>query len=187
MIQIIPPGEFREIPWKNGQGNTLELAINPGGTAENFDWRLSIATITNSGLFSNFSGYTRNQVLLSGNGMKLVHNGKTVDLFNQPFDKARYSGDSQTVATLIDGSVTAFNLITHSKRIRANLTVLEDATNQELPQAEQLFIYAPDSPLQLSSSTTPVPAGFLISIDLCTTPTTVTGKQFILISLDSRY
>ncbi|WIO75097.1 HutD family protein [Porticoccaceae bacterium LTM1] len=186
MLRIISPHEFREFPWKNGQGSTIELAINSGGTAENFDWRLSIATIANNGPFSNFSGYTRDQVLLSGNGMRLVHDNNTADQFNRPFDKARYSGDSQTVATLVDGPVTAFNLITHSDRIQANLAVLDEANELVLPQAEQLFIYAPDSPIHLSCSSTSVPAGYLISIDQCTTPTTVTGKQFILISLDSR-
>ena len=30
MIEILAPKQFKTIPWKNGQGETIELAINEG-------------------------------------------------------------------------------------------------------------------------------------------------------------
>jgi len=60
LITIISPQQFKKTPWKNGKGETTELAISEGGTLENFDWRLSIASVTEDGAFSYFTGYCRN-------------------------------------------------------------------------------------------------------------------------------
>ena len=64
LIKTIPKESFKNIPWKNGKGVTLELAINNEGTLANFDWRLSIAKVDTNGEFSDFMGYTRNLVFL---------------------------------------------------------------------------------------------------------------------------
>ena len=71
-LSIIPPSQFNRVRWKNGQGYTLELAID-SGNLPNYDWRISIASVTESGAFSNFSGYRRNQVLLQGDGDYINH------------------------------------------------------------------------------------------------------------------
>ena len=79
MITIIPPTAFTTTPWKNNKGKTIELAISAGGTVEQFDWRLSMASVTEDGPFSDFSGYQRNLVLTQGNGIILTHDQATTD------------------------------------------------------------------------------------------------------------
>ena len=52
MINIIAPKQFKTVAWKNGLGETTELAINRGGTLNSFDWRLSMASVVEDGVFS---------------------------------------------------------------------------------------------------------------------------------------
>ena len=53
MINIITPEQFNTIPWKNGKGQTTELAISENGSIDDFDWRLSIASVVEDGAFSS--------------------------------------------------------------------------------------------------------------------------------------
>ena len=163
MIQITPPSQFKQVPWKNGQGSTIELAINPGGSADSFDWRLSIATVAENGTFSDFSGYTRNQVLLAGNGMTLLHNGESVDRLHSVLATACYDGSSQTSATLCDGRITAFNLITRSARYRAELATYNEAAVANLAPCDHCFIYSHSKSVNLSNQQL-LPAGHLMQI-----------------------
>lgn len=52
------------LPWKNGCGTTREIARMPGHGP--FDWRLSLADLTESGPFSSFPGVTRTLFLIDG-------------------------------------------------------------------------------------------------------------------------
>ena len=60
-------------PWKNGGGATRELACSPlGADMAHFDWRVSVATIAQSGPFSCFAGVDRIITLLSGGRLQLL-------------------------------------------------------------------------------------------------------------------
>jgi environmental stress-induced protein Ves len=72
-VQIIHPHDFKRLPWKNGKGETIELAINEDGSLADFDWRISMASVTEDGPFSDFSGYQRHLLLLEGTGIELTH------------------------------------------------------------------------------------------------------------------
>ena len=72
--RTIRHGDCPVMPWKNGQGSTTELAIEPPGAAlDGFDWRISIAELRGSGPFSTFPGYDRIIVQLDGPPMILTH------------------------------------------------------------------------------------------------------------------
>ena len=54
------------MPWKNGGGETLELAIAPAGAGlEDFAWRISSARVGAAGPFSACAGVDRSLALLS--------------------------------------------------------------------------------------------------------------------------
>ncbi|HWV09358.1 MAG TPA: HutD family protein, partial [Pseudomonas sp.] len=60
-------------PWKNGGGETRELAIEPAGAAlDEFEWRISSARVTAPGGFSSFPGIDRSLAILNGDGLGLV-------------------------------------------------------------------------------------------------------------------
>ena len=110
MITVISPDSFKKIPWKNGLGFTTELAINDGANLDDFDWRLSIASVTSNGEFSNFSGYDRNLVLIEGNSLSLQHDQKHTDKLTQLLDIAKFDGGCKTFGTLHNGAINDFNI-----------------------------------------------------------------------------
>lgn len=56
------------MPWKNGRGETLEIARDP---SEPYLWRVSSAKIEETAPFSSFPGYDRKLVVLDGPGIRL--------------------------------------------------------------------------------------------------------------------
>jgi environmental stress-induced protein Ves len=60
----ITPDRWRSQPWKNGRGTTSEVIRVPD--ADDYQLRLSVAEVIESGPFSTFPGYTRWSFLLDG-------------------------------------------------------------------------------------------------------------------------
>lgn len=143
MISIISPSQFKTIPWKNGLGETTELAISHNGTLNSFDWRLSIASVVNDGLFSDFSGYQRQLILIEGNGIDLQHdNGKT-DQLDQHLKTANFDGGCKTVGKLISGSIKDFNVMTNQQTYDAIVKTYSEFKKLEIYQNHFSFIYSP--------------------------------------------
>ena len=144
MITVISPDSFKKIPWKNGLGFTTELAINDGASLDNFDWRLSIASVTSNGEFSNFSGYDRNLVLIEGNSISLQHDQKHTDNLTKLLDIAKFDGACKTVGTLNDGAIKDFNVITKQSTtsVQVDTYVAQQDVIQELKNAAMIFVYS---------------------------------------------
>ena len=65
--QVLRAGDLPATPWKNGGGVTRQIAIGPEGAGlEDFDWRVSLATIESAGPFSSFPGVDRLVLVLEG-------------------------------------------------------------------------------------------------------------------------
>jgi environmental stress-induced protein Ves len=64
--------DYRVQSWRNGRGETREIATDGG---EPYGWRLSWASVAESGAFSRFAGYQRVIVLLAGGPIQLSHDG----------------------------------------------------------------------------------------------------------------
>lgn len=105
----------RRVPWKNGRGVTDELLVRPTGAtfeAGDFDVRISRATVAASGPFSSFPGFDRILVVTAGAGLLLSHEGASTKAHVGRLEPYAFSGDDSTAATLLDGAVTDFNVIT---------------------------------------------------------------------------
>ena len=136
------------MPWKNGQGTTVELLKEPIGSSEDFLWRLSKADVTTDGAFSNFSGYDRTLVLLTGNGISLEHNNSQSAVLTESLQFAGFSGADNTVATLHNGAITDFNVMTRTGLCSA--VVQTTTTEQHLDTiADEIFIYAVETTLTI--------------------------------------
>lgn len=97
-LKLFKPNDMKQMPWKNGGGQTAEVAISPALSAVanlNFDWRVSIATISQSGPFSSFPNYDRSLVVWRGAG--LLVNGVERKLF-EPF---HFKGEDAINAELL--------------------------------------------------------------------------------------
>ncbi len=108
--EIIRAESYREVPWRNGGGFSRVIA---GGDEEG--WRLSVATISHDGWFSDYSGFDRTIVPIEGDGMELSVDGvvKRLQRQYQPFS---FSGDAKTTCRLLRGPTRDLNVVTRRDR-----------------------------------------------------------------------
>lgn len=151
MLDIIDKQKFVTTPWKNGKGVTTELAINKGGSLSDFDWRISIASVSENGAFSDFSGVERNLFLVAGAGISLTHEldgvSKTDEL-TQLLDYSCFDGASNTTGTLLDGEIFDLNLMTRQGKYDIELYCCSEkqtlTLSGECANAQEIFVFAPD-------------------------------------------
>ena len=165
-INIISPEQFTTIPWKNGRGKTTQLAISEGGDLANFDWRLSIATVSENGIFSDFSGYSRNLVLISGKGIHLEHDNKKVDQLEQLLDMASFDGGCKTLGKLTSGPIIDFNIMTKTAIYQAQVKRYIDEQYITLTANAQYFVYGLSqvTKLNITHEDMELPTGYLLAV-----------------------
>jgi environmental stress-induced protein Ves len=113
MTMLIPYASLAPAAWKNGGGSTTEIAVEPAGAGfHDFDWRVSLATISEDGPFSVFPGVDRTLALVHGPGVVLeIDNASRVVLCDET-PVLEFAGESAISAALTDGSTTDFNVMT---------------------------------------------------------------------------
>lgn len=190
MIDIIQPEQFKTVPWKNGKGETVEMAINSGGTLDSFDWRLSMASVVEDGVFSNFNGYTRNLILIDGDGINLQHNDSKIDRLSNLLDIATFDGGNKTVGNLHSNEITDLNVITRTSRYSTKVDCQKNCQNYALDNANICFIYSlfESATIKLTHSKDSItlPAQHLMKItELTNNAATITGKNLIIIYLNA--
>lgn len=152
MLNIISKEKFKSIPWKNGKGSTLELAINPNGSLNDFEWRLSIAKVEEDGAFSDFTGYTRNLVLIDGEGIVLHHHEKHIDHLNKKLEFSTFDGANMTIAKLTAGTITDFNLMTRTTDFNGTVKTYSGTHEVVLDRTQICFIYGLSKNLEIESN-----------------------------------
>ncbi len=133
--------DARRMPWKNGGGVTEELALWPqeADVARNdFEWRISRASVERSGPFSSFVGCERVLVVVSGDGLELSHDAAPRARLH-PLEPYAFSGDWNTTARVIGARVEDFGVIVRRDRWRAGVEVLRLGARrvlEELPPGD---------------------------------------------------
>ena len=119
MTVLIPFAGLSAVPWKNGGGSTTEIAIEPPDAGfDNFDWRISLATISRDGPFSLFPGVDRTLALVDGHGMTLDIDGAERLLVCDDEPVVSFPGEARVEAKLNRGATTDFNVMTRRARCR---------------------------------------------------------------------
>jgi environmental stress-induced protein Ves len=108
--QIRKFATYRSMPWRNGQGSTLEIAREPAA-GEDFAWRLSLADIDRDGEFSVYPGYRRTLVLVAGNLLRLKFRGHGRCLLHPGRRGVRFEGEWRTHCAIPQGRCTDLSLI----------------------------------------------------------------------------
>lgn len=123
--QLIRYRECPSAPWKNGGGSTKQLLISPShADLSDFDYRISIASVSSSGPFSQFIGIDRQLCLLEGEGLKLHIQGDNLDSGailtpnDAPFN---FKGETQIESQLLDDPVLDFNVMTKRGRYSSSI------------------------------------------------------------------
>lgn len=116
-MQLLRAAQHRRMAWKNGAGETTEIAVwPPGAGLDDFEWRISMAHVTRDGPFSVFAGVERTLTVLEGDGLRLaIGDAAPVDLHvgDAPLS---FPADVPTTATLLGGAVTDLNVMTRRGR-----------------------------------------------------------------------
>ncbi len=122
MATLIPYASLLAAPWKNGGGSTTEICIAPAGAGfDNFDWRISLATIAHSGPFSSFAGIDRTLTLVAGAGVMLqIEHARNVALCAAT-PIIEFAGEAAVHATVTEGVTTDFNVMTRRARCHHQL------------------------------------------------------------------
>ena len=145
MSEVVAPEHFvlAQLPaqaWKNGAGLTREIATEPPGAAiDAFEWRISVAEVTQDAPFSAFPGVDRCIVLLDGDGLHLRGADGALD---QPLDAPdrpfRFPGDAALSARVLGGPTTDFNVMVRRGRWRAEVRRVDAA--EMLPRADATLL-----------------------------------------------
>src|SRR5262245_40909637 len=112
-MRILRSSDYRRMPWKNGGGETTEIAVSPEGAGlDDFGWRVSMARVESDGPFSSFPGVDRTLTILDGEGLRLAIADRppiVVDAAAQPL---KFPADAPTGSSLVGGPVTDLNVMT---------------------------------------------------------------------------
>ncbi len=117
-MKILRASTYKRMPWKNGGGETVEIAVFPEkASLSDFDWRVSMATVASDGPFSSFPGIDRTLSILQGNGMRLTIDGREPIVLTGETAPLPFPADVATSATLVDGPVVDLNVMTRRGRL----------------------------------------------------------------------
>lgn len=116
-MQIIRSASTRRMPWKNGAGETTEIAVSPpGADFATMDWRLSMATVATDGPFSSFPGIDRTLSVLAGT-LGLEIGGARIDLMEMSPPHS-FPGEAAVHGVVVRGPVTDLNVMTRRAAFR---------------------------------------------------------------------
>jgi environmental stress-induced protein Ves len=121
-MQILRAADRIATPWKNGGGETYEIAASPPGAGlDAFDWRISIARLHASGPFSHFPGIARLTAMLEGEVVLTVR-GQAPARLTPATPAHAYPGDADTHGELIGEAALDLNVMTRATVCSARLT-----------------------------------------------------------------
>lgn len=130
-MRVLRAADHQRMPWKNGGGETVEIAVFPEGAGlADFDWRISMARVDGDGPFSEFPGIDRTLAILEGAGIMLDVDG---DISRLTIDCAPHAfpADRPTSARLIGGTVIDFNVMSRRGKVAHEVRPLVGATATE--------------------------------------------------------
>jgi uncharacterized protein len=120
VLRILRAAAYQRMPWKNGGGETAQIAASPpGATLDTLDWRVSMAVVAQDGPFSMFPAVDRTLCILDGAGMELDFGAdggsRVVTRDTAPF---LFPADVPVQARLLAGTITDLNVMTRRGRYR---------------------------------------------------------------------
>jgi environmental stress-induced protein Ves len=118
-MRILRAADYRRMAWKNGGGETIEIAVSPAGASiDDFDWRISMAHVAAAGPFSIFAGVDRTLAVLEGAGVALRLAGRGEVRLGPDAAPFAFPGDVPVDAALLGGAIDDLNVMTRRGRYR---------------------------------------------------------------------
>lgn len=169
MITLLDPVSYLRTPWKNGGGTTVDIAFS--GDV----WRFGRTPIVRPGPFSDYTGYDRVQVLVSGSGLVLETPEGEIDV-RQPFRPVRFTGETRIASRLEAGPVEVVNLIGARAQVKIDIAIL-DEDRTLLLQPGTHIAYSPhgEAALAVQGDERRLAADHALRLDI-TGPTRLSGR-----------
>jgi environmental stress-induced protein Ves len=147
---IIRSADHKVMPWKNGGGETAEIAVSPAGAAlDAFDWRLSMARVETDGPFSAFPGIDRTLAILEGEGVRLSVEGEPAVTLTNKSSPHAFRADVETSATLVGGPILDLNVMSRRGRVEHTVTRLRGDAIAEVPLADTTLLFCAEGTVEI--------------------------------------
>lgn len=128
-------------PWKNGGGTTRQILISPpDATLDNFDYRISMASVASDGPFSQFADVDRQLLLLDGQGLLLQRGDGSHSLLDRDSQPLAFAGEEPIHSQLQDGAVTDFNIMTRRERFRQQVESFQLCGQHQLQSRDDVLL-----------------------------------------------
>lgn len=139
-MRVLRARDHRRMPWKNGGGETTEIAVFPDDAGlSDFDWRVSMARVDRDGPFSAFPGIDRTLAILDGDGIVLDVEGHEPRRLAPGGAAHAFPADVPTSAALIGGAVVDFNVMSRRCKIAHSLLPLSGSFSSAAGASRLLF------------------------------------------------
>ena len=156
-ITLLPAAGRQARPWKNGGGTTTDIAVFPAGAGmEEFDWRLSMASVTTAGPFSHFDRVDRILAVIEGRlTLAFEADAKVIELGpdSPPYP---FSGEVGVIGAPVNGTVVDLNLMTRRGRWAATMERVALPHARTLASAEALFVFIAEGRLRRDTEIVPM-------------------------------
>ncbi len=151
-MQILRARDHKRMPWKNGGGETVEIAVfPPHATVDDFDWRISMATVASDGPFSIFPRIDRTLSILDGKGMSLAIDGAGPVLLATSSEPLSFAADVPVDATLADGTIIDLNVMTRRGRFSHRVERMIGSFSISPPKQNETVVVLTTGPISISS------------------------------------
>jgi environmental stress-induced protein Ves len=142
-MTILRLSDYKRMPWKNGGGETLEIALSsPDRSTGTFDWRISMATVAADGPFSVFPGIDRTITIIDGDAIELSVEGQSPVWLDQAAEPYSFPGDVATSGRLRDGPIADLNVMVRRGLPHTVTRLAATALPQQRVTSPTLFLVA---------------------------------------------
>jgi environmental stress-induced protein Ves len=150
-MRILRAENYRRMRWKNGGGETAEIAVFPEGAGlDDFGWRVSMATVEAGGPFSAFPDVDRTLSILEGEGIVLDIVGQQPVMLTDASAPYNFPADASTNAEILGGPITDLNVMTRRGRYVHRVTRHDVGRRLELKiRADEAILFCSASRLRI--------------------------------------
>lgn len=155
-MMILRSHGHKKILWKNGGGFTNEINRYPNNNNEDFDWRLSMATVQfPGGPFSIYPNIDRTLSIIDGENLILTLNNNQLINLNKNSPPYSFSGEIPIICQIHEDILIDFNVMTKRDKFRhivQRFILKNDQTPMNISNDNQdiIFILVAQGNLQIN-------------------------------------
>lgn len=159
---VLHAANYRRMIWKNGGGETAEIAVFPEGAGlDDFGWRVSMATVASDGPFSAFADVDRTLSVLEGDGIALAIEGRGGVRLTTASPPYGFGADAATSGRLIGGTIVDLNVMTRRGRFEHRVLLHDiDGQGRLVARADQAMLFCAGDSLRVEGE------GFRVDLGL---------------------